>query len=148
MVQIMGQSGAIRQGKQSMNVKQSFCDAFNSMDTAADHHLVRVEVLSSFSKEALPYTVECLHTLIENEVSDLAELAGVSIRAIRFFVAKEEGRSLAQRASGNAFVMMREAMRTGSGRKVLSTDMVRSWLNPEANKGQVWLSQLSIVAAQ
>ena len=74
-------------------------------------------------------------------MSHLAELAEVSVRTIHFHVEKDGSKSLGARASGNAFAVMFEAMRTGSGRKTLSIDMVNSWLIPTSNKGQVRFSQ-------
>jgi hypothetical protein len=89
IVQIIGQAGPLRQGKQSINTKGTFHDAFTSMDFAVDHRLVRVEILSSLNSEALPYQVESLYTFIEDENFDLQELAGITVRAIRFFVEKD-----------------------------------------------------------
>ena len=95
----------------------------------------------SSSLKSESFTVQRLHTIIATEMSHLAELAEVSVRTIHFHVEKDGSKSLGARASGNAFAVMCEAMRTGSGRKTLSIDMVNSWLIPTSNKGQVRFSQ-------
>ena len=111
---------------------------FSMRQIGSGYRLVRVKLLTSPNGDRLPFDMESLLDRVDDELTELYQLSGVSVTCIRFHVEKEcrSVPSSAPRAA-NAFNTMFNSMRNAAGSFKVSAPDVTSWLKADSNKGKV-----------